>query len=187
MNFFIHYDTHQCQSIAEIYYFKPVRSRTSMSTLCALNIIVTANGFSVIDVPCSRILCPGRLHGDFYSSPRIPALPEPCKAIYPRPLLYSKYLSQGPFNKKENAFIVIMASASANSALGTEVLAVQRSVTITHIDGIYLSLLKIVLQHHAQSRCFDFPALLFSTSWVRECFFKFKRALTKFLVMELVA
>lgn len=33
---------------------------------------------------------------------------------------------QGPFNKKENAFIVIMASAAANSALGTEVLAVQR-------------------------------------------------------------
>ena len=31
-----------------------------------------------------------------------------------------------PFNKKENAFIVIMASAAANSALGTEVLAVQR-------------------------------------------------------------
>ncbi|KAG1841045.1 OPT oligopeptide transporter [Suillus subluteus] len=37
-----------------------------------------------------------------------------------------RYLNPGPFNKKENAFIVIMASASANSALGTEVLAVQR-------------------------------------------------------------
>jgi hypothetical protein len=33
---------------------------------------------------------------------------------------------QHPFNKKENAFIIIMASAAANSALGTEVLAVQR-------------------------------------------------------------
>lgn len=33
---------------------------------------------------------------------------------------------QGPFNKKENAFVIIMASAAANSALGTEVLAVQR-------------------------------------------------------------
>ena len=33
---------------------------------------------------------------------------------------------KGPFNKKENAFIVVMASAAANSALGTEVLAVQR-------------------------------------------------------------
>jgi hypothetical protein len=33
---------------------------------------------------------------------------------------------KGPFNKKENAFIVIMASAAANSALGTEILAVQR-------------------------------------------------------------
>jgi len=45
---------------------------------------------------------------------------------------------QGPFNKKENAFIVIMASASATSALGTEVLAVQRSASITHhIDEFY--------------------------------------------------
>ena len=39
-------------------------------------------------------------------------------SIYPGP--------KHPFNKKENAFIVIMASAAANSALGTEVLAVQR-------------------------------------------------------------
>ncbi|KAG1858091.1 OPT oligopeptide transporter protein-domain-containing protein [Suillus subluteus] len=37
-----------------------------------------------------------------------------------------RYMNPGPFNKKENAFVVIMASASANSALGTEVLAVQR-------------------------------------------------------------
>ncbi|THH03265.1 hypothetical protein EW145_g6393 [Phellinidium pouzarii] len=37
-----------------------------------------------------------------------------------------RYLNPGPFNKKENAMIVIMASAAANSALGTEVLAVQR-------------------------------------------------------------
>ncbi|KAI0256212.1 OPT oligopeptide transporter [Lactifluus subvellereus] len=37
-----------------------------------------------------------------------------------------RYLNPGPFNKKENAFIIIMASAAANSALGTEVLAVQR-------------------------------------------------------------
>ncbi|KAI0317705.1 OPT oligopeptide transporter protein-domain-containing protein [Amylostereum chailletii] len=37
-----------------------------------------------------------------------------------------RYLNPGPFNKKENAFIVIMSSAAANSALGTEVLAVQR-------------------------------------------------------------
>jgi phosphoglycerol transferase MdoB-like AlkP superfamily enzyme len=35
-------------------------------------------------------------------------------------------LFQHPFNKKENAFIIIMASAAANSALATEVLAVQR-------------------------------------------------------------
>ncbi|KAK7016289.1 OPT superfamily oligopeptide transporter [Favolaschia claudopus] len=36
------------------------------------------------------------------------------------------YLNPHPFNKKENAFVVIMASAAANSALATEVLAVQR-------------------------------------------------------------
>ncbi|KAF8135498.1 OPT oligopeptide transporter protein-domain-containing protein [Boletus edulis] len=41
-------------------------------------------------------------------------------------LPYLMWLNPGPFNKKENAFAVIMASAAANSALGTEVLAVQR-------------------------------------------------------------
>lgn len=39
---------------------------------------------------------------------------------------YLRFLNPHPFNKKENAFIVIMASAAANSALATEVLAVQR-------------------------------------------------------------
>ncbi|KAH7913890.1 OPT oligopeptide transporter protein-domain-containing protein [Hygrophoropsis aurantiaca] len=39
---------------------------------------------------------------------------------------FFRYLNPGPFNKKENAFVIIMASAAANSALGTEVLAVQR-------------------------------------------------------------
>ena len=33
---------------------------------------------------------------------------------------------QGPFNKKENAMIVIMSSAAAHSALATEIIAVQR-------------------------------------------------------------
>ncbi|KAN0076946.1 OPT oligopeptide transporter domain containing protein [Tylopilus felleus] len=37
-----------------------------------------------------------------------------------------RYLNPHPFNKKENAFIIIMAGAAANSALGTEILAVQR-------------------------------------------------------------
>jgi len=36
------------------------------------------------------------------------------------------YLNPGPFNKKELAFILIMASAAATSALATETLAVQR-------------------------------------------------------------
>ncbi|KAG1861314.1 OPT oligopeptide transporter protein-domain-containing protein [Suillus subluteus] len=35
------------------------------------------------------------------------------------------YFKPGPFNKKENALIIIMSSAAANSALATEVLAVQ--------------------------------------------------------------
>jgi hypothetical protein len=97
--------------------------------LCA-HIIAAANRSSVINVPRGYVLYPGHLHGDLYSSPRIPALPEPRKPIHPSLLLHSKHPSQGPFNKKENAFIVIMASASATSALGTEVLAVQRSVKL---------------------------------------------------------
>ncbi|OAX33321.1 OPT superfamily oligopeptide transporter [Rhizopogon vinicolor AM-OR11-026] len=43
----------------------------------------------------------------------------PCHGVF-------RYLNPGPFNKKETTFVVIMASAAANSALGTEVLAVQR-------------------------------------------------------------
>ena len=46
-----------------------------------------------------------------------------CRSSFP--YLFSRR-KKGPFNKKENAFVVIMASAAANSALGTEVLAVQR-------------------------------------------------------------
>ncbi|KAF7973862.1 hypothetical protein HWV62_14070 [Athelia sp. TMB] len=47
------------------------------------------------------------------------------EAVIPRKGIF-RYLNPHPFNKKENAFIVIMASAAANSALATEVLAVQR-------------------------------------------------------------
>ncbi|KAG2750656.1 OPT-domain-containing protein [Suillus brevipes Sb2] len=47
------------------------------------------------------------------------------ESFIPRNGLF-RYLNPGPFNKKENAFIVIMSSAAANSALATEVLAVQR-------------------------------------------------------------
>ncbi|KAJ7364210.1 OPT oligopeptide transporter protein-domain-containing protein [Mycena albidolilacea] len=46
-----------------------------------------------------------------------------------------------PFNKKENAFVVIMASAAANSALATEVLAVQRlyyNITPNPASSIFL-------------------------------------------------
>ena len=48
-----------------------------------------------------------------------------CTSCSPFSCLFTRR-KKGPFNKKENAFIVIMASAAANSALGTEVLAVQR-------------------------------------------------------------
>lgn len=43
----------------------------------------------------------------------------------PRRGIFS-WLNPHPFNKKENAFVIIMASAAANAALATEVLAVQR-------------------------------------------------------------
>ncbi|KAG1803724.1 OPT oligopeptide transporter protein-domain-containing protein [Suillus plorans] len=52
-----------------------------------------------------------------------------------------RYLNPGPFNKKENAFIIIMASAAANSALATEVLAVQRlyyNITPNAVSSIFL-------------------------------------------------
>ncbi|KAJ7158584.1 OPT oligopeptide transporter protein-domain-containing protein [Mycena filopes] len=51
------------------------------------------------------------------------------------------YLNPHPFNKKENAFIVIMAGAAANSALATEVLAVQRlyyEITPNPASSIFL-------------------------------------------------
>ncbi|KAG9224893.1 hypothetical protein PTI98_009892 [Pleurotus ostreatus] len=52
-----------------------------------------------------------------------------------------RFINPHPFNKKENAFIVIMSSAAANSALGTEVLAVQRlfyNVTPNPASSIFL-------------------------------------------------
>lgn len=52
-----------------------------------------------------------------------------------------RYLNPGPFNKKENAFIIVMASAAANSALATEVLAVQRlyyNITPNAASSIFL-------------------------------------------------
>ncbi|KII92275.1 hypothetical protein PLICRDRAFT_50693 [Plicaturopsis crispa FD-325 SS-3] len=48
------------------------------------------------------------------------------ETLIPRKGVLGRFLNPGPFNKKENAFAVIMASAASNSALGTEVLAVQR-------------------------------------------------------------
>ncbi|KAF9246166.1 OPT oligopeptide transporter protein-domain-containing protein [Melanogaster broomeanus] len=54
---------------------------------------------------------------------------------------FFRYLNPHPFNKKENAFIIIMASAAANSALATEVLAVQRlyyNITPNAASSIFL-------------------------------------------------
>ncbi|KAF8120920.1 OPT oligopeptide transporter protein-domain-containing protein [Boletus edulis] len=52
-----------------------------------------------------------------------------------------RYLNPHPFNKKENTFIIVMASAAANSALATEILAVQRlyyNVTPDATTSIFL-------------------------------------------------
>lgn len=62
------------------------------------------------------------------------------ESVIPRHGMF-KFLNPHPFNKKENAFIVIMSSAAANSALGTEVLAVQRlfyNITPSPAAGIFL-------------------------------------------------
>ncbi|OJA09369.1 hypothetical protein AZE42_08545 [Rhizopogon vesiculosus] len=98
------------------------------------------------------------------------------ETVIPRRGLF-RYLNPGPFNKKENAFVVIMASASANSALGTEVLAVQRSASIVHnikevadeFDKGFTIISRpilVVLQYHAQPWCIDIPTLLLSTTWI---------------------
>ncbi|OAX33026.1 OPT-domain-containing protein [Rhizopogon vinicolor AM-OR11-026] len=96
--------------LAEIYYFKPVRNEIKMTpfdpqsrALPQQTILVSLMFLAVV----SYIL------GVFMET------------FIPRHGLF-RYLNPGPFNKKETAFVVIMASASANSALGTEVLAVQR-------------------------------------------------------------
>ena len=76
-----------------------------------------------------------------------------------------KELSQGPFNKKENAFVVIMASAAANSALGTEILAVQRLASITYrVDKIHWYIRK---GYTTISR--PIPLLQFSCSSLLNC------------------
>ncbi|KAI0298904.1 OPT oligopeptide transporter protein-domain-containing protein [Russula brevipes] len=46
------------------------------------------------------------------------------EAVVPR-FGWFRYLNPGPFNKKENAFIVIMANAAANAAMATEIFSVQ--------------------------------------------------------------
>ncbi|KAJ7261713.1 OPT oligopeptide transporter protein-domain-containing protein [Mycena haematopus] len=84
--------------LAEIYYFKPQTVLVSTMFLAIIAFVLGKAMESVI--PTSE-----------------------CSFEYFRHLTHCL---QHPFNKKENAFIVIMASAAANSALATEVLAVQR-------------------------------------------------------------
>ena len=48
----------------------------------------------------------------------------PVRTSYSRPYRHhTHFASKGPFNKKENVFIVIMAASAAHSAMATEVLA----------------------------------------------------------------
>ncbi|KAG6916052.1 hypothetical protein DXG01_008625 [Tephrocybe rancida] len=83
--------------LAEIYYFKPV------SDLVQQTVAVSTMFLAIISYVMGMSLA----------------------AIIPTHGVF-RYLNPHPFNKKENAFIVIMSSAAATSALGTEVLAVQR-------------------------------------------------------------
>jgi len=84
--------------LAEIYYFKP---QTVLVSTMFLAIIGYVLGLFMEFVIPRKISLFGRSMS-FY------------------------YLNPGPFNKKELAFILIMASAAATSALATETLAVQR-------------------------------------------------------------
>ena len=84
-----------------------------------------ANRSSLNDVPRYHKLHPRNVHGDAHPFSWFFPLPQSGWLLY----LYldcSSLFLKHPFNKKENALIVIMASAAANSALATEVLAVQR-------------------------------------------------------------
>jgi OPT oligopeptide transporter protein len=111
--------------LAEIYYFKPVSLQTT-----PLNDFLTLSQQTVL-VSTMFLAIIAYVIGVFMAAvlPRNKYLNPVCHTVnvvfflYP---LFVYFLYQFPFNKKENAFIVIMASAAANSALGTEVLAVQR-------------------------------------------------------------
>ena len=88
-----------------------------------------ANGVGFDDVHSCHLLYLGHCLGDIPASTGLLPLHKPCQYLVfwsKAPNAHSYIALQGPFNKKENAFIVIMASAAANAALGTEVLAVQR-------------------------------------------------------------
>jgi hypothetical protein len=47
-------------------------------------------------------------------------------AMIPRKGAFLKFLNPFPFNSKEHAFIIIMASAAATNSVSTEILAAQR-------------------------------------------------------------
>lgn len=99
-----------------------------------------ANRRGVLDVPCYFLLHSRICYGDIHPSPWSFPLPKSRKLqSLPHPLCLTSF--QHPFNKKENAFIIIMASAASNSALATEVLAVQRlyyNITPNAVTSILL-------------------------------------------------
>ena len=99
-----------------------------------------ANRRGIFDVPCHRLLHPRYCDGNVHTSPRfVPLLEFREFRSLPRPAYLIPL--QHPFNKKENAFIIIMASAASNSALATEVLAVQRlyyNITPNAATSIFL-------------------------------------------------
>jgi len=114
--------------LAEIYYFKPVRV---VQYICQyLPLRLSPQQAVLVSLMFTAVI--SYVLGFFMETfiPRRGLFRYLNPVSHPLNILFIYFslnnIFQGPFNKKENAFIVIMASASANSALGTEVLAVQR-------------------------------------------------------------
>ena len=128
---------------AEIYYFKPVSSViiTTLSTGSRSHISsFPANCLGIFDVSCHHLLHSRICNGNIHTPPWfVPLLESRELQLLPHSVHLIPF--QHPFNKKENAFIIIMASAASHSALATEVLAVQRlyySITPNTATSIFL-------------------------------------------------
>lgn len=121
-----------CRVVSFVYFMEQLRYITSnrcTTSISAWSLSYVssflANRHRISDVHCHRLLHSRVCYGNFHPSSRSILLSKSCA---PQSTLHYIYLTllQHPFNKKENTFIIIMASAAANSALATEVLAVQR-------------------------------------------------------------